>query len=119
MGINEAVPGKISVEPEVLETVARLATKRIDGVANIFQEVDGERFLGLGRKAVEVAVNEGRVSVDLHILANPEISLLRLGKTIQEEVAQAIQNMIEMPVEVVNVYIEDVVSASVPETEQA
>lgn len=115
MGINEAVPGKIIVDPEVLETIARLTTQKVAGVAQISQKGDGELFLGLGRKPVEVFVNEGRVSVELHILASPGISLLRLGKTIQKEVTQSIQKMIEMPVDVVNVYIEDVVSAPLQE----
>ncbi|MEA3310524.1 MAG: Asp23/Gls24 family envelope stress response protein [Chloroflexota bacterium] len=119
MGINEAVPGKIVVEPEVLKTIARLTTQKVAGVAQIYQKVEGERFLGLGRNPVEVCVNEGRVSVEVHVLADHEVSLLRLGKTIQKEVTQAIQRMIEMPVDVVNVYIEDVISEPLPVAESA
>ncbi|MCD4738544.1 MAG: Asp23/Gls24 family envelope stress response protein [Anaerolineae bacterium] len=119
MGINEAVPGKITVEPEVLETIARLTAQKVAGVVQIFQQVEGKRFLGLSHKPVEVSVNEGRVSVELHVLAAPEISLLKLGQTIQRDVTQAIQKMIEMPVETVNVYIEDVIFAQAEERETA
>ncbi|MGC9357199.1 MAG: Asp23/Gls24 family envelope stress response protein [Anaerolineae bacterium] len=102
------IPGKITVEPGVLETIARLTAQKVPGVARIAQKTDVERFLGIGRKSVEVWVDERRVSVDLHLLAEPGVSLLRLGRTVQREVTQAIQQMIGMPVDAVNVYFEDV-----------
>jgi uncharacterized alkaline shock family protein YloU len=106
---EQKVPGKITVEPTVLETIARLTTQKVKGVARIAQKNDVERFLGIGRKSVEVRVNEeGHVSVDLHLLAEPDVSLLRLGKNVQREVMEAIQKMIDMPVKDINVYIEDV-----------
>lgn len=103
------VPGKITVEPGVLETIAGLTAQQVEGVARIAQKTDVERFLGIGRKSVEVQVEEGHVMVELHLLAQPDISLLRLGKAVQREVTEAIQQMIGMPVDTVNVYIEDVI----------
>ncbi len=106
---EQKVPGKVTVEPTVLETIARLTTQKVKGVARIAQKSDVERFLGIGRKSVEVRVNdEGHVSVDLHLLAEPDVSLLRLGKNVQRKVMEAIQKMIDMPVKDINVYIEDV-----------
>lgn len=106
---NKTIPGKVTVEPAVLETIARLTTREVPGVAKIAEPTDVERFLGLSGKSVQVRVAEGRVSVDLHVMAEPGISLLQLGRSIQQSVTQAIQKMIGMPVEAVNVYIEDVV----------
>ncbi|MDX9956460.1 MAG: Asp23/Gls24 family envelope stress response protein [Anaerolineae bacterium] len=105
---NKVIPGKVTVEPGVLETIARLTTKDVPGVVKIAEPTDVERFLGLSGKSVLVHVVEGRVSVDLHILAEPGISLLQLGRSVQLNVTEAIQKMIGMPVEAVNVYIEDV-----------
>jgi len=114
---EQKIPGKVTIEPTVLETIARLTAQNVEGVARIAQKTDVERFLGIGRKSVEVRVDEeGRVSVDLHLLAEPDISLLRLGRNVQREVMEAIQKMIDMPVEVINVYIEDVVF---PETDDS
>ena len=108
---NRAIPGKVTVEPGVLETIARLTTKNVPGVVKIAEQTDVERFLGLSGKSVQVHVLEGRVSVDLHIMAEPGISLLQLGRLVQQSVTEAIQKMIGMPVEAVNVYIEDVLFA--------
>jgi len=117
MDQEQKVPGKVTVEPTVLETIASLTAQNVAGVARIAQKSDVERFLGIGRKAVEVRVEEdGKVSVDLHLLAEPDVSLMQLGKSVQRDVQESIQKMIDMPVRVINVYIEDVVF---PESEAA
>lgn len=110
------LPGRVTVEPMVLETIARLTTRNVEGVARIAQKTDVERFLGIGHKPVEVHVEEGEVAVDVHLLADPGLSLLRLGRRVQEEVTNAIQRMVGMRVQAVNVYIEDVLH---PELEMA
>ena len=110
------LPGKVTVEPMVLETIARLTTRNVEGVARIAQKTDVERFLGIGHKSVEVHIQEGQVAVDVHLLADPGCSLLRLGRKVQEEVTDAIQRMVGMQVQAVNVYIEDVLH---PESETA
>ncbi len=105
---QEVIPGEVTVDPDVLETIARLTARDVAGVARIAEKTDVERFLGIGSKAVQIAVVEGRALVELHLIAEPDVSLLALGRTVQREVTQAIQRMIGMPVEAVNVYIEDV-----------
>ena len=109
MDEQHPIPGKVTIETEVLETIARLTAQEVSGVARIAQKTDVERFLGLGGRSVQVRVSEGRVGIDLHIMAEPAISLLRLGRAIQKHVTQAIQQTIGMPVKVINVYIEDVI----------
>lgn len=108
------IPGSVTVEQTVLETVARLATLEVDGVVDIVER-DVDRFLGISGKSVVVQVKDGRVIVDLHIVAGPDQSLLQLGRRVQYEVTRAVQQMIGMPVEAVNVHIEDVIY---PETEE-
>ncbi len=102
------IPGAVTVEPSVLETIVRLATLDVPGVTGV-DERDVDRFLGVAGKAVAVLVKEGRVVVDLHIVAGPEQSLLQLGRRVQHAVTREIQQMIGMPVDAVNVHIEDVV----------
>ena len=115
---TQAIPGKVTVEPEVLETIARFTALNVPGVVRIV-ETDVDRILGLTGKSVVVQVAEGKVTADLHIIAGPDISLLRLGRAVQYEVTRAIQSMIGMPVDAVNVHIEDVVypqAEDLPET---
>ncbi len=104
------IPGAVTVEPAVLETIARLTVLGVPGVEGIAErEVD--RLLGTSGHSVTVEVHEGRVLIDLHILAGPDQSLLQLGRRVQHEVTRAVRQMIGMPVEAVNVRIEDVLYA--------
>ncbi|HOU13185.1 MAG TPA: Asp23/Gls24 family envelope stress response protein [Anaerolineae bacterium] len=105
---TQTIPGMVTVEPEVLETIARFSALNVPGVVQLVEK-DVDRILGLQGKSVLVQVNDGRVTVELSIIAGPDISLLRLGRAVQYEVTRAIQNMIGMPVDAVHVHIEDVV----------
>jgi uncharacterized alkaline shock family protein YloU len=62
---------------------------------------------GQTRDGVLVRVNEA-VSVDLYLVAQPDVNLLDLGTEVQAAVANAIREMVGMPVHEVNVYIQDV-----------
>jgi uncharacterized alkaline shock family protein YloU len=105
---TQTIPGMVTVEPEVLETIARFSALNVPGVVQLVEK-DVDRILGLPGKSVLVQVDAGKVTVDLSIIAGPDISLLRLGRAVQYEVTRAIQNMIGMPVDAVHVHIEDVV----------
>jgi uncharacterized alkaline shock family protein YloU len=105
---TDVIPGSVTVEPSVIETVARLAAMEVSGVVGT-AERDVDRLLGTSGRSVVIQVNEGRVLVDLHIIAGPDQSLLQLGRAVQHAVTRAVQQMIGMPVEAVNVHIEDVV----------
>ncbi len=109
MSVDEMVPGAVTIDPEVLETVARLTAQKVEGVLRLAEKSDVEKLLGLGHKSVEVEVrDDGAVAVEVHIIARPNLSLLHLGREVQQEVIRAIQQIIGMQVLEVNVYIEDV-----------
>ena len=91
-----AISGMVTVEPEVLETIARFSALSVPGVEQLVEK-DVDRILGLQGKSVVIHVEAGKVTVDLSIVAGPEISLLRLGRAVQYEVTRASQNMIGMP----------------------
>jgi uncharacterized alkaline shock family protein YloU len=48
------------------------------------------------------------VSADLYLVAQHDVNLLDLGTEVQAAVANAIREMVGMPVHEVNVYIQDV-----------
>jgi uncharacterized alkaline shock family protein YloU len=104
----ETIPGSVTVEPTVLETIARLTTLEVPGVVDVVDR-DVDRLLGAAGKSVIVQVKDERVIVEVHVIAGPDQSLLQLGRRIQYEITRAVQQMIGMPVESVNVHIEDVV----------
>ena len=100
------IPGSVTTEPEVLEIMVWLAANEVSGVVKIkYEELD--RFLS--SKPVSVTVEHGQVTADLHVIAKPNQSLLRLGRKIQREVIRTIQQMVGMPVNAVHVHIDDVV----------
>lgn len=104
--------GRVFVAPNVLVTIARLTTLSVPGVARMSPRwARGVgRLLGGGAAGdgVRVQLEDDAVIVDLHIVARHDANMLNLGRTIQAEVARAIQDMVGMEVKEVNVYIQDV-----------
>ncbi len=108
----EEIPalGRITVDPEVLETIARLTALAVPGVVRI-APAPKSRFLG-GKEGVRIVLQDGSVLVDLYLVVEAGRNLLALGRQVQAEVTRAIQEMVGLDVEAVNVYIEDVAPAS-------
>jgi uncharacterized alkaline shock family protein YloU len=108
----EQALGTVTIHPTVLTTVARLTSLATSGVARMSDEwrLSVERMLGRpGRgSGVDLSINDNAVTVDLYVVAEPEVNLLRLGQTLQNEVSRAIQDMVGMEVSAVNVHIQDV-----------
>ena len=104
----EAQPkiGKTTIAPEVLETIARLTTLAVPGVARMARRAGMRRLLHQG--GVEIEVTGDRVYVKLYIVTEPHTNMLSVGRQIQAEVTRAIQDMVGMQVRAVDVHIEDV-----------
>ena len=109
MTVDEVVPGTVTIDPNVLETIARLTAQKVPGVLRLADKNEVEKLLGLGDKSIQVEVrDDGAVAVEVHIIAAPNLSLLHLGRDVQQAVTRAIQQIVGMQVLEVNVYIEDV-----------
>lgn len=108
---EDSTIGKITVDPGVLETIARLTTLAVPGVVRMTPPLGLQRLLGL-KDGVQITISEGMVDVDLYLVVESGRNLLALGRQIQTEVTRAIQDMVGMEVRTVNVHIEDVSSAS-------
>lgn len=106
------IPGRVTVEPHVIEAVARRAALQVPGVVSL-AETDMDRLLKTGR-AVEVVLQEGRVTVNLRIIARSGGSLLQLGRAVQREVLRTIEEMMGLRANMINVFIEDVVPEEIP-----
>jgi len=110
--VDEKTAGKLTIAPEVLVTIAQLATREIDGVRQMSTDWarDVNRFLGnMGiADGVQIEVRDNQVSVDLYIVAESDVNMLQLGRRIQAEVTRAIEELVGMDVKQVNVHIEDV-----------
>ena len=106
------VPGTVTIAPEVLVTIAQLTTRDIPGVYQMssYWTRRVNRFFDNAHfgDGVQVQVDMGTVTIDLYIVVSPGYNMLRLGRTIQDHVIRAVEEMVGMPVHEVNVHIEDV-----------
>ncbi len=103
--------GAISVAPEVLLDVVRLTALATPGVARLSnRRPNGFSRLINGKTAegIRLEIEDSTVSIDLHVIAEPDVQMLQLGQTLQREINSAIQKVVGMPVKEINIHIEDV-----------
>jgi len=103
--------GTVTIAPGVLVTIASLSALSVPGVRRMSERASRHmRILGVGGigQGTRVQVVDGAVSVDLHIIVEGGVNMLKVGRAIQATVTRAIQDMVGMEVREVNVYIDDV-----------
>lgn len=61
-------------------------------------------------EGIRMRVEDDIVYLDLHIIVEPDVNLLELGRQIQHDTARAVNDMLGMHVGEVNIHIEDVVA---------
>ena len=106
----EPTLGSVTVHPTVLAAVARLTALATPGVARIGDIRRLGRALthpGWG-DGVDLSAVDNTVTVDIYVVAEPDVNLVQLGQAVQAEVCRAIRDMVGMQVAAVNVHIQDV-----------
>jgi uncharacterized alkaline shock family protein YloU len=103
-------PGKTTIAPNVLLTIARLATLDVKGVSRMSELQGGvNRIFRRGYdEGVRIRVEDDRVYADLYIILKSEVNVREVSRVIQTEVARAISEMVGMEVGRVNVHIDDI-----------
>lgn len=105
--------GTIRIAPSVLAMIVSLTASAIKGVAGMSgvtrppARVLQRQNMG-SAPGVSLQVRNNAIAADVYIVAEPDTNLKRLAQTIQRRVREALDQMVGMPAEVVNVYIEDV-----------
>jgi uncharacterized alkaline shock family protein YloU len=103
--------GRVTIAPSVLTTIVRLTALEQEWVHRLAPVPRPMRGLRAGSRADEgilLAVSDEGVSLELHVVAEANANMLKLGETLQAEVTRAIEEMVGMPVKSVDVYIDDV-----------
>jgi len=103
---TQAELGKITIAPEVLVTTARLTALAVPGVARLIAPPGVGRFLQTSD--VKVGVMDDKVSVEIYVMTDPDVNMLTVGRKIRAEVTRALQEMVGVEVQAVDVHIEDV-----------
>ena len=103
--------GTVTVAPEVLLSLVRLTTLATPGVSRLapnFPTSVRRLFGGKVTEGIAVEVEDSSASINLYIVAEPDVQMLALGQTLQREISRAVQDVVGMPVKEINVHIEDV-----------
>ncbi len=106
---KEEQTGTVRIAPGVLATIASLTALAVPGVARL-GSVGVERLLGRENRTsgVKVQVKDEAAWVDVHIVVEAGRNMYEVGTLVQKEISQSILHMVGMPVQEVNVYIQDV-----------
>jgi uncharacterized alkaline shock family protein YloU len=104
--------GRIEVAPEVLLTIVRKAVLDIRGIrslAPVPADV-GNLFRRSARhEGIALDYREKRLTIDIYLFMDPNVNLRDTSRAVQVAVIEAIDKMVGIPVDAVNVHVEDVV----------
>ncbi len=105
--------GTVRIAPSVLAMIVSLTASSVKGVAAMSpvsrppSKVLPRSNMGAA-SGVSLQVRNGAILADVYIVAEPDSNLQRLGQTVQQSVREALNQMVDISTEQVNVYIEDV-----------
>lgn len=102
--------GKTTIAPDVLVSIAQLATLSVEGVSHLTngpRDVNTLFKKGLN-EGVNINVDENVVYVDLFVVLKRDVNVLETSHQIQHQVARAISEMVGMEIGRINVHVEDI-----------
>lgn len=111
--MQETKLGTVRIAPSVLATIVSLTVRSIRGVVGPTSvnrppgRVLHRPNTGSAPGVILQVRNDG-VIADVYIVAQPDANLKDLGIEVQKRVREAMDHMVGMPVEQVNIYVEDV-----------
>ena len=103
-------PGKTTVAPDVLLTIARQSALAVPGVSDMAPVPGGVNRLfrhGTG-DGVRIDVKENFADVDLFISLKHDVNIREVSRNVQQQVARAISEMVGIEISHVNIHIEDI-----------
>ena len=105
--------GRIEVAPGVLAMIALHAALRVDGVTKMAPiPADVARLFRKEVRQDGVLLHvggENQVKIDIYVIMDPHVNIMEASRSMQTAVSEAIDTMVGIPVEAVNVHVEDVI----------
>jgi uncharacterized alkaline shock family protein YloU len=110
MAQEEHLPGKTTLAPEVLLTIATKSALGVEGVSHLAGVPGGfNRIFRRGNHdGVQCVIEDGIVYLDLYLVLNKNINVREVSRSVQHKVARAITEITGMEVGHVNIHIEDI-----------
>jgi len=106
--------GRIEVAPDVLAMIAYFAAQRVEGVAKMASvPADAARMFRRRSQhnGVLLDLSEDKARFDIYVIMVPDVNIMETSQTLQTAVIEAIDTMVGLPVDAVNVHVEDVIYA--------
>jgi uncharacterized alkaline shock family protein YloU len=111
-GMAPAPTDRVTIAPNVLLTMIRMAALCIKGVAHMGNTPGGvNAWLRRtpSERGVQVVIENDLVSIDVYIVVNADSNLREVSQAVQKQIARDIDENLGMQVGAVNIHIEDVV----------
>ena len=108
--MSDSEQGRITVAPDVLVTIARMAALSVSGVSGMAQVTGGvNRLFTRGvNDGVRIDVADNTVVARLYLILKPDINIRDVSRNVQAQVTRALQEMVGMDVGNVEIHIEDI-----------
>ena len=108
--MSDTNPGKTTVAPDVLVTIARMSALSVPGVSRMAQVTGGvNRLFRRGTNdGVRIEVEDNVIVVSLYLILKKEMNIREVSRNVQQQVARALQEMVGMEVGEVEIHIEDI-----------
>lgn len=105
--------GRVEVAPGVLTTIAHYATLDVDGVNKMAPTPADVGQLFRRHVAREEGVildySAGNLIFDIYVLMDPHVNVRETSQQLQKAIIEAVDKMVGIPVDTVNIHVEDVV----------
>jgi len=110
MSSSDRPPGKTTVSPDVLISIARLSALGVPGVSRMAPISGGvNRLFRKGaNEGVRIEVEDDVVYADIYLVLKQDVNIRDVSRTVQQQVTRAMQEMVGMDVGHVDIHIEDI-----------
>jgi uncharacterized alkaline shock family protein YloU len=110
MSNSNRPPGKTTVSPDVLISIAKLSALGVTGVSRMAPISGGvNRLFRKGaNEGVRIEVEEDTVFADIYLVLKQDVNIREVSRNVQQQVTRAIQEMVGMDVGRVDIHIEDI-----------
>ncbi len=110
MSGSERPPGKTTVSPDVLISIARLSALGVPGVSRMAPISGGvNRLFRKGaNEGVRIVVEDDTVFADMYLVLKQDVNIREVSRNVQQQVTRAMQEMVGMDVGHVDIHIEDI-----------
>ena len=114
MGIEKQL-GEIVIAPRVLEKIIAIATAKVEGVHSFSNKSVSDTLskLSLGRGVYLRNVDE-KLTVDIYLYLEYGVKVPKVAMAIQKAVKDAVYNMADVELDVVNIHVTGIVPDKTP-----